>query len=125
MLKSTWEEFGKTIRFDLTIKEVEIETRVFKRHINPDKSIGGFVENTARVSGDARVYGDAITQTVKTITVSKFTLSFTPNFIFGGCKFQWKKSEIQKIKFDKVKEYVTKKEFIALKKICKLMLEVN
>ena len=67
---NSWDEFNK-IKLNTKIMEVEIENRIFKRHINPDGSIGGFVEKTAkiaktcfiefsaRVSGDTWVSGNA------------------------------------------------------------------
>jgi len=76
MKLNSWAEFDK-IRLNMKIKKVTIENRIFVRHINPDKSIGGFVEETAkvektsyiefsvrvfgnaRISGNARVFGDA------------------------------------------------------------------
>ncbi|MCM8804235.1 MAG: hypothetical protein NC833_03155, partial [Candidatus Omnitrophica bacterium] len=89
------------------------------------------VYGNAQVFGDAWVYrnaqvgGDEIKsyQQIKTITFSKHTITLSPNFIFVGC-LKWKISELDKIKYDEVKEYITESQFFQLKKIVKLLAKI-
>ena len=129
MKLNSWAEFDK-IRLNMKIKKVTIENRIFVRHINPDKSIGGFVEETAkvektsyiefsvRVFGNARIFGDKIISILKTIQVFQYCVSITDNFIFCGCN-KFTHQEVRNLIYEKsgAKEYMTEKQFEILKEI--------
>ena len=124
---NSWDEFNK-VRLDIKITEIELEGITYKRHINPDNSIGGFVAITAKVEktvfiefsarvygnawvsgnarvygdawvyGNARVYGDKITTILKTIQVFSYCVSITDNYVFCGC-YKFTHQEVKVMKY--------------------------
>ena len=91
----------------------------------------GRVSGNGWVSGNGRVYGNGwinkgeLVGLLKTVTLFKYTISISDEYIFAGCK-RWSYAKFKKLTYDKVKSdiNISEDEFKKIKKIVLLTIKL-